>query len=95
VIKLDGKNILWRLGNAHTKKRLSKRGIRRRRTDAEPMPFTFANLTTNPLSSTLILFVPGHRLPQLYLVAVRIHNPGKFAVFVRIRAANDLDALLF
>ena len=42
----------------------------------------------------LILFVPDHRLPKLDLVAVRVHDPCKFSVFVRFRPRYDLDAVL-
>src|SRR5580765_4239406 len=42
-------------------------------------------------SRVLVLLVPGHRLPQFHLVAVRIHDPGELAVFMRLGAADDFD----
>jgi hypothetical protein len=42
--------------------------------------------------TALVLLVPELRLPQLHLVAVRIDDPGEFAVLVRFRALEELDA---
>src|SRR5690606_30381053 len=40
----------------------------------------------------LVLLVPEHRPPQLYLAAVRVDDPRELAVLVRFRTPEDLDA---
>src|SRR6476620_7978027 len=41
----------------------------------------------------LVLLVPDHRLPQLDLVAVGIHDPREFSVLFGIGPLDDLDAV--
>ncbi len=46
-------------------------------------------------TSALVAVIPAFWLPQLDLVAVRIHDPGELAVLVRFRALPDFDAGCF
>src|SRR5262249_37344522 len=41
-----------------------------------------------------LLFFSAHRLPQLDLVAIGIHDPGELAVLVGVGSLHDLDAVL-
>src|SRR5436853_1368645 len=40
-------------------------------------------------SGGLVLFIPDHRLPQLHLVSLGIHDPRELPVFMRFGAANN------
>src|SRR5690606_32255210 len=43
------------------------------------------------LSRALVAVIPQHRLPQLDLVAIGIHDPGELSVFMRFRSGDDRD----
>src|SRR5687768_15663802 len=45
------------------------------------------------LSGSLVLLVPRLRLPELDLVAVRVHDPRELAVLVRFGSLDDRHAL--
>ena len=45
-------------------------------------------------SGALVLFIPDHRFPKLDLVAIRIHDPCKLSVCVRLRPRYDLDEMI-
>src|SRR5262245_48399263 len=42
--------------------------------------------------SALVLVVPEHRLPELDLVPIRIHDPRELAVLVRLGSLQDFHA---
>src|SRR5262245_55906894 len=42
-------------------------------------------------SGSLVLFIPQHRLPQLNLVPLRVHDPCELPVFSRFGAFDDFD----
>src|SRR5262245_35755969 len=43
-------------------------------------------------SGPLVLVVPDHRLPELDLVPIRIHDPRELAVLVRFGSADDFHS---
>src|SRR4051794_17971628 len=43
-------------------------------------------------SGALVLVVPHHRLPELDLVSVGVHDPRELAVLVRFGSADDAHA---
>src|SRR5690606_31882907 len=51
-----------------------------------------AEFPATPSSAGLVAVIPPDRLPELDLVAVRVHHPGELAVLVRLRAIDCLDA---
>src|ERR1044072_7235909 len=44
-------------------------------------------------SGGLVLVIPEHRLPELHLVPVRIHDPCELSVFIRLGASDDFDPI--
>src|SRR5215217_2109767 len=48
-----------------------------------------ARTLLTPRSRALVLVVPQHRLPELDLVLVRVHDPRELAVFMRLGSLDD------
>src|SRR4026209_194490 len=60
--------------------------------DEPPGSLSQVGQTQRRVLAGLVLLVPGLRLPQFHLVAVRIDDPRELAVLVRFRTLEDLDA---